>query len=236
MGATADDETFRSFTSQGHAVFEVDVGGSDRNLVLFDTALLVARAFPASAVDDTWQADLSDGRVVFLRAEATGAHLFLASYNGTVVSEVAIANTASVDYALAKVLVNDKVVFTDTTNGAISLWNPTGPTTTPMGATTAFAGALPTAGDFAFTTTASSQTDLWLWDESASAMVSVASGPTSEALAAGLADGRVLFTQVVNGTAVRELWVRDVVGATDTQVTSAGIDTAVLTTFAADNH
>jgi hypothetical protein len=234
LGTTGDNETFAAFTADEHVVFNADVGGTDNNLLLFDVDLLAVRPFPASGVDDTWLGNLTDGRVVFSKAEASGVHLFLAAYDGTSVSETVVVSTAANDFTLVDVLANDNLIYRNSTTTELVLWRPVGGATS-LGVGATFGGETAVAGDFVFMTLNAGQTDVVLWDESVPGTVTVANGPTNETFAAALPEGRILFTRVIDGGTTADLWLFEPTPA-ETRLTQTTVSHAVRETFAADNR
>jgi hypothetical protein len=235
VAATGDSESFAAALPSGNVLYYVLLGGSDLNIRLYDVAAAASRAFPTSTVTDLVVGTLSDSRVVVAKAEATGTHLYLATYTAGTVSDAAIATTSGQSFALDQVLGNNKVVFRNTTSGGVSLFTPGGGTTA-LPATSVFVAAMPTTGDFVVKDLTSGQFDLLLWDDSAGTTVSVASAATDEELASGLADGRILFTRESTGGSARNLFVWKPSDTTVTQVTDEAVDHVVQTLFAADNR
>ncbi len=235
VATTTDNESFAAALQNGNIAYYALVGGTDLNVRLFDVATSTSRAFPASTVNDLVVGTLSDSRIVVSKAEATGTHLYLATYASGTVSETAIATTSGQSFAVDKVLANDKVVVRNTTSGGVSLFTP-GVGSTAFAATSVFVAAMPTAGDFVFKVTNSGQFDLTLWDDSATTSVPVATSATDEELAQGLADGRILFTRELVGSTTRALFVWKPTDLSVTPVTNDAVDHVVRTTFAADNR
>lgn len=98
----------------------------------------------------------------------------------------------------------------------------------------AFAGAGLEDGDFVYTLTVGAQTDLSMWDDSATTSVVVSDTAGDDTFAAATADGTILFTRVVTGNSNADLFVWD--GAATTQLTdtdAAGLlhDHAVLGSY-----
>ena len=236
VATTSDNESFAAVLPNGNILYYALLGGTDLNVRLFDVPAVVSRAFPTSTVNDLVVGTLSDSRVVVSKAEGTGTHLYLATYASGSVTDAAIASTSGQSFALDKVLANNKIVYRNTTSGGVSLFAPSGSTTTSLGATAVFVAEMPVAGDFVVKVTNSGQFDLTLWDDSASATVAIASGTTDEELARGLADGRILFSREVSGTTTRNLFVWKPTDLSVTQVTNDSVDHVVQTTFAADNR
>lgn len=83
----------------------------------------------------------------------------------------------------------------------------------------AFAGDGLDAGDFVYSLTASSQTDLSMWDASGTASVVVSNTAGDDTFGAKTDDGTILFTRVVGTNTTADLFVWD--GATATRLTTA---------------
>ena len=139
--------------------------------------------------------------------------------------------------ATANLLANGDVVAVRAVGTALNRVDvSTGTWGTPIaGAGLAFGGDGLDAGDFVYALTVSSQTDLSMWDESATASVAVSAAAGDDAYQARTLDGTVLFTRVTPTNGNADLFVWD--GATATQLTdedSAGLrhDHAVLGTYA----
>lgn len=207
-------------------------GTSDVNVVLYDAAAGASRNFPASAVADQAVGNLSDNRVIVSKAEATGTHLYLATYSGGVVNDAPIADTSGQSFELVKVLANDKIVYRNTTSGGLFLFNPGTSGTTSLGATAQFVAEMPTSGDFVFKANPSAQFDLSLWDDSATGTVSLANGTTDEENAYGLSDGRIVFTRAVTGGTTRNLFVWKPSDQSVTQITDNTADHTLVEAFA----
>ena len=233
VGVTGDDEVARGVLASGNFVFDVNAGGTDRNLLLFDVAAPAVRTFPASAVDDALVGVLSDSRMVVSKNTAGGVHLFLAAYAAGTVNEVTIINTNTQSFALAKVLANDKIVYHNSTTGGLGLYNPANAATFSAGANAQFVAEMPTVGDFVFKFDNGGQFDLVLWDETAATTVAVAGGATDEEQAVGVANGRIVFSRELPASNVRELFVWRESDQTITQITDDGVDHQVVATFAA---
>jgi len=236
VASTGDNESFAAVLPSGNILYYVLTGGTNLDLRLFDVARTLSRAFPASAVNDLVVGTLSDSRVVVSKAEATGTHLYLASYDGTSVTDSPVATTAGQSFALTQVLGNDKFVYRNTTSGGVTLFEPATSGTIVFGATSQFVALMPTAGDFVVKVDNGGQFDLSLWDESANNIVAIAGAATDEELATGLADGRILFTREVSGSTMRNLFVWRPTDQSVVQATDDGADHVVQTTFAADNR
>jgi WD40 repeat protein len=236
VATTADNESFAAPLPNGNILYYVLLSGTDLNVRLFDVTSGLSRAFPTSTVNDLVVGALSDSRIIVSKAEATGTHLYLATYAGGTVTDAPIATTAGQSFALDAVLANNKIVFRNTTSGGVSLFAPATSTTTALGATSVFVAAMPTAGDFVVKDNAAGQFDLLLWDDSAGATVSVASSTTHEEQARGLADGRILFTREAAGSTQRNLFVWKPSDTSVTPVTTDADDHTVQATFAADNR
>lgn len=236
VATTGDNESFAAALPNGNVLYYVLTGGVDLDVRLFDVALATSRAFPASAVNDMVVGTLSDNRVVVSKAEATGTHLFLASYNGTSVSETPVATTSGQSFALETVLTNDKLVYRNTTSGGVTLFVPSTSGTIVFGATSQFVAVMPTAGDFVVKVDNGGQFDLSLWDESAGGIVVLAASADDEEMARGLDDGRILYTRKVSASTTRSLFVWEPAVANDLRVTDDDVDHVVQTTFAADNR
>lgn len=236
VGTSADNESFASVLPNGNILYYVLTGGTNLDVRLFDVALATSRAFPASAVNDLVVGTLSDSRVVVSKAEATGTHLYLATYNGTSVSDTPIVDTTGQSFTLEQVLANDKLVYRNVTSGGVTLFVPATSGIITFGATSQFVTTMPTAGDFVVKIDNGGQFDLSLWDDSADSIVPVATAATDEELARGLNDGRILFSRAVVGASTRNLFVWQPADQSVVQVTNDEVDHVVQTTFAADNR
>lgn len=83
----------------------------------------------------------------------------------------------------------------------------------------AFGGDGLDAGDFVYSLTASSQTDLSMWDASGTTSVVLSNTAGNDAFQAKTADGTILFTRVVGTNTNTDLFVWD--GSTETRLTNA---------------
>ena len=117
-------------------------------------------------------------------------------------------------------LANGDVVAQRSDGTALNVFDvSTGMWSTPItGAGLAFGGDGLDDGDFVYALTASSQTDLSMWDASATASVVVSDADGDDAFQAVTLHGTVLFTRVVTGNTNADLFVWD--GSTATRLTA----------------
>lgn len=152
------------------------------------------------------------------------------------------ANAAS--YTFAKVLPNGRVVFMQTTaGGGIFSYDHVANTfhavSTGLGVPTFQADGV-AAGDFVFSLEVSGQTDLFLWDESATAVVTVSSAAEDDTFQAVAPEsGKVLFTRTGAG-GNQDLFVFDPSDTSTEQLTTVDEignvhDFAVVGTYSADD-
>jgi hypothetical protein len=230
-GSDAGDATWAATTALGEIVYQIQTAPANRDLAIYSYATNSRVVFGSSGVHENYKGALSNGDVVYEVESGTGDDLFL--YDTSASSSSAIASASTSDYAFHAVLANDKVVYT-LTAGGIFLYNPTTTSSTTVSAdpTAAFGGAT-SGGDFCFNLTASSQTDLYLWDESAAAVVTVSNAAGDDTFGAEIAGNDLLFTRVVAPATTADLFVWDADSLTATRLTITAVNHAVLQTYAA---
>ncbi len=120
---------------------------------------------------------------------------------------------------LGGVLANDDVVAQRTDGTALCLFDASAGTWgTPItGTGLAFGGDGLDTGDFVYELTASSQTDLSMWDASGTTSVVLSNTAGDDAFAARTEDGTILFTRVVGTNTNTDLFVWD--GTDETRLT-----------------
>lgn len=123
-------------------------------------------------------------------------------------------------------LANGDVVGQRTDGTALNVFDVSAGTwgTPIVGTGLAFAGDGLDAGDFVYSLTASSQTDLSMWDASGTTSVVLSNTAGNDVFGALTADATILFTRVVGTNTNADLFVWD--GSTETRLTNT--DTAGL--------
>ena len=172
----------------------------------------------------------------FVRPSGTPSSLLAVSLIGTPSTQTYAAGGA-VASSLG-ILANGDVVAQRNDGTALNLFDVSAGTWgTPItGTGLAFGGDGLDAGDFVYSLTASAQTDLSMWDASATASVVLSDTAGNDAFAAKTADGTILFTRVVGTNTNTDLFVWNGTAETRlTQADAAGLlhDHTVLGKFAA---
>lgn len=200
-------------------VYTVQVSGSEHDVFWFDMA-----AGAGGTVRDA-------GDVTTVLTTMSGGGLDWAVVQGsatpaTVIAVPLAASPPPVSHAgggameFGGKLANGDVVAARADGTALARFDVSaGAWTTIAGTDLAFAGAGAEAGDFLYTGTVASQTDLFLWDDSATTSVTVSDLAGADAFQAVTADGKVLFTHVYTGNSNQDLMIWN--GTTATRLTEA---------------
>jgi hypothetical protein len=172
----------------------------------------------------------------FVRPSGTTSSLLAVSLVGTPSTQTWAAGGAVA--TTIGVLANGDVVGERTDGTALNLFDVSAGTwgTAITGTGLAFAGDGLDTGDFVYSLTASSQTDLSMWDASGSTSVAISNTAGDDVFQAQTADATILFTRVVAGNTNADLFVWN--GTAETRLTTAdgaGLlhDHTVLDKFAA---
>lgn len=229
------DETLAAVTPIDEIVYTVATTSTDDDLYVYtwsdDTSRLIS---PADSVSDSYQGATSVGDVVFVRATATGDDLWY--YDTSASTAHPVAETGPDDYSLDAILENDRVVFTrsGSSGGVFVVTLAPAPTATAVGGAGATFAGETSGGDFVVQTVVSAQTDLVLWDESATAVVTISDTTGDDTFGAGTSTGGVLFSRITSGKTTSDLFLWDPV-AGETQLTDSSEDHGVSAVYAADN-
>ncbi|MCC6670726.1 MAG: hypothetical protein IT458_06680 [Planctomycetes bacterium] len=235
LATSASDERWVAVTAGNGVVYKIVISAGNDDLALYTWAGNASATIANSADDEEYQGSTSAGDVVYSVDTGAGG-VDLHFYDVSVPASAAIATAGSDDYLFHAVLPNDKVVYgVGGATPAVSLYTPGGASATvASGNGAAFAGAS-LGGDFCYTQTASSQTDLYLWDESASATVPISTTAGNDAFLAGLSGGaRVLFTRVPAGQGNAEVFVWTAAGSTETRATNSTNGHTLVTVYTAN--
>lgn len=231
---TSVDETFVAVTANNEIIYNVATGASNNDVEIY-THGTGSRDIAVSSDNETYQGALSNGDVVILRESATGDDLYLYDTSGS--SLAALAVTGVDDYTFNAVLAGDKVAYTRAGgSGGVFVVNTTGaPSPTLVGAPGSTYQGQTTGGDFVVQTTVSAQFDIVLWDESATAVVTISNTTGNDSFGAGVSGGDILFTRQVTGKSTTDLFIWDPGTTTETRITDGTTNHSVVSTFAADN-
>jgi hypothetical protein len=220
FGAGAFD-VFVAIGSGNEVVWNRVVGGSEADAYFYDLDSSTSGTVRDGADVSEVLGVSSDGTTAyaFVRPSGTPSSVLAVSLIGTPATATWAAGGA-VATALGRVA-NGDVVAQRQDGTALARFDVSagawGTAITGVGLT--FAGDGLDDGDFVYSLTASSQTDLSMWDASASASVVVSDTTGNDTYQARTADGTLLFTRVVSGNATADLFVWD--GAETTQLTQA---------------
>jgi hypothetical protein len=220
FGAGAFD-VFAAIGGGNEVVWNRVVSGSEADVYCYDLDSGVSATVRNAADIGEVLGVSGDGTTAwaFVRPSGTPSSLLAVSLVGTPSTQTWAAGGA-VASTLGRVA-NGDVVAVRTDGTALARFDVSAGTWgTPItGTGLAFGGDGLDAGDFVYALTASSQTDLSMWDESATASVVVSDTAGNDAYQVRTADGTVLFTRVVAGNTTADLFVWD--GATATRLTQA---------------
>ena len=225
VGAGAFD-TFVAIAAGNEVVWNRVVGGSEADAYFFDldsgTSGTVRDGGDVSEVLGV----SGDGTTnwAFVRPSGATSSLLAVSLVGTPATQTWAASGA-VATVLGRVA-NGDVVGARQDGTALARFDASAGTWgTPItGTGLTFAGDGLDDGDFVYSLTAGAQTDLSMWDASASAPVVVSDVAGNDAFQVRTVDGTLLFTRVVGGGTTADLFVWDGAAATRlTQADAAGL-------------
>jgi hypothetical protein len=231
------DDLFVAVTAIDDVVYKTAQSGTDDDLFVYRWSTNASTTIAATTDDEDYVGKLSNGDVIWQRLVTADGALDLFHFHQATGTSTAIATAGTDDYTFKAVLANDKVVYRqDATTPLLRLYDPVG-----MTSSTVATGNAPEyvadagGGDFLFRQTVASQLDLFFWDESAVAVVTVSS-TAGDDVYGGFSNGKVLFTRVISGAA--ELFEFNLGTLVETRLTmadSGGLahDHTVLRTFSA---
>lgn len=219
--------TLAGTTAKREFVFVDEVSSTDHDLYVVDTAgttlfgLNTADLVSVKGISS----DGTNSYVTYQDTTTTNLHI----RNVTAGSTATESDAAGL--AFLAVLDNGDVVFQKADQTSISLRDVSASATnTAPGTGMTYAGPGPDAGDVVFTTEVAAQTDLFLWDSSATSAVLVSNNAADDTFEALAEDGKVLFTRI-DGSNVQQLQAFDPAGSTTTTLTSGTTDQSVLGVF-----
>ncbi len=207
---------FAAIGSGNEVVYNRVVSGTEIDAYFFDpdsaTAATIRDAGDISFVVGV----SSDGTTswAFVRPSGTSSSLLAVSLVGTPATQTWAAGGAVA--TTIGVLANGDVVAQRQDGTAINAFDVSAGTwgAAIVGAGLSFEGDGIDAGDFVYTVTASSQTDLSMWDASAGNPVVVSNTAGTDDYAIRTANGTILFTRVVTGNTNADLFVWNGTAAT----------------------
>ncbi len=216
--ATGADHAFDAVGAGNEVVYRTIVGPTEHDISFYDlddaTAAVVRDASDLGAV----LAVVDGGSTRWAIVQGSGATSSVLAVS--LVSSPSTQTWAAGGAAeLGGVLANGDVVAQRTDGTALAAFDASaGSWGTPIaGAGLAFGGDGLDDGDFVYEVEAGGQTDLSMWDASATASVVVSDTAGDDAFAASTAGGTILFTRVVTGNTNTDLFVWD--GADETRLT-----------------
>lgn len=237
-GAGANNQ-FRGIANGDEMVYTRFNGGGDYDAYLMDIDSLS----PATLLDSSDNAQVlavtrdstgGTGWAIILR-DTDDTNLLAISLTGSPSTQTWAAGTAV--STTANVLTNGDVVAVAADGSALNVFDTSAGTwgTAITGTGLAFGGNGLDTGDFVYSLTAAAQTDLSMWDASATASVVVSDTAGNDVFQALTLDTTVLFTRVVTGNTNADLFTWD--GTTTTRLTQEDAaellhDYSVLGTFA----
>ncbi|MBL9078198.1 MAG: hypothetical protein JNL08_11880 [Planctomycetes bacterium] len=215
-------DLFSAIGAGNEVVLQRVVSGTEVDAFFYDldsaTSATVRNSNDISAV----LAVTSDGTTAWALVLPSGAtsSLLATSLIATPVTQTWAAGGA-VDDSVSQ-LTNGDVVAVRADGGALNVFDVSAGTwgTAITGTGLAFGGNGIDAGDFVYELTVASQTDLSMWDASATASVVVSDTTGDDAFAARTLDGTILFTRIVGTNTNTDLFVWD--GTDATQLTDEG--------------
>lgn len=219
--ASGADHGFDAIAAGNEVVYHVVVSGSEQDVFFHDldddSVATVRDAADVSAVLGV----TSDGTTswALLRPSGATSSLLAVSLVATPATQTwAAGGAVSTTVGL---LANGDVVGRRADGAALNVFDVSAGTwgSAIAGSGLAFAGDGIDDGDFVYSLTAGGQTDLSMWDASASAQVVVSDTAGNDVFQILTADGTVLFTRVVSGNSNADLFVWD--GSTATRLTAA---------------
>lgn len=240
-GAGANN-TFVGIASGDEMVYVRHNGGADYDAYLYDidsqTTATLRNSTDNSNVLAVARSDTGTGWA-FIRPGGTTSDLIAVSLIGS--PTTATWSAGGTVSTTVQVLGNGDVVAFRDDGTALNIFDTSAGTWgTPItGTGLTFGGAGLDDGDFVYGATVSAQTDLLMWDASATTSVNVSNATGNDTYQSLTLDSTVLFTRVTAPNTNQELWLWD--GTTATQLTdedSAGLryDHAVLGTYAGSRN
>ncbi len=219
--STGAYDVFAAIGAGNEVVWNRVVSGSEADIYFYDLDAAVGATVRNAADIGQVVAVTGDGvtNYAFVRPSGTTSSLLAISLIGTPVTATnAAGGTVSTTVG---VLTNGDVVAQRTDGTALRLFDVSAGTWNAAIAGTglAYAGNGLDAGDFVYSLTASSQTDLSMWDASGTASVVVSDTTGDDVFQALTANDTVLFTRVVSGNTTADLFVWN--GTTATRLTNA---------------
>ncbi|HEX5053160.1 MAG TPA: hypothetical protein VFZ65_15400 [Planctomycetota bacterium] len=234
--ATGNYDIFAAIGSGNEVVYQRVVSGTEVDAFFYDLDSGTTATVRDGADLSVVRGVTSDGTTswAFVQPSGTPSSMLAVSLVGTPATQTFAAG-AEITSTLG-VLANGDVVAGRVDGTALSVFDVSAGTWAApiVGTGLAFAGPGIDDGDFVYTLTASSQTDLSMWDASASTSVVVSDTAGDDTFAARTLDGTILFTRVVTGNTNTDLVVWNGTAATRlTDVDSAGLthDHTVLGTY-----
>ncbi|GEM_PF-2102211 len=228
------NESLAGITATDLIVYKIQTGSSNADLSYYNPSTNGSTTVANSSDDETYDGSLSNGDIVFTRnTGGNGKDLYWFDVSAGSANVFSGANTTSTDYLFAKVLANDKIVYT--VGASIYLYDTTGPTATSISTaagTESFAGETG-GGDFVISLSTGGQNDLYLWDESASAAVAITTNTGDEVFKKGTTHGPILFTRKDSGATTSDLYVWDPSSKKVTRITTNSVEDGVDTVFEA---
>ncbi len=218
-----EDERFLAVTATDLVVYKIVVGTDDDDLAFYSWAAGAATVVANSGEDEEYVGALSDGDLIYRRLNGGDNSWDLYHYDQTGPATNSIAGIGADHFVFEAVLSNDKVVYRHAAaTPLLRLYNPatTSSSTIATGNAVAFVAAT-TGGDFVYNQTVSSQTDLFLWDESAGSVVTISNASGDDAYQGITADGKVLYTHVFTPLTNRDLMLWNPAGPASTRLTEA---------------
>jgi hypothetical protein len=234
-GADAGDARFRAANSLDAFVYSIAASPTDANLAYYDYATNVRTVFESTASNATWKAVCTTGEVVF---EVAAASRDLLIFDPATLSNVVTLATGTDETFLA-LLANDTIAFTRGGTGLLTS-NKTATTVVTVQAGVAtdysFGIALLEPGDFVFQVMTGGQSDLWVWDASATTASAISTHGGPELAAAEVGAGRVLFTRVETGSSTSDLFLWTRASNTITRLTTSTENHFVPAYFTANRN
>jgi hypothetical protein len=218
VGAANDVNAFNGITQGDHAVFTATDGtngGTDigvRALVPSGSTVAIPNAGNAT---DTFAAVTRDGSTDYVVLTRSGDVLV---YN--VQTPGTDTETSGGALEVEAALGNGDVVFRRTDGSEIFHYDPATGTATSAGtgAGVVYVGAGSAAGDFCFTKIVSMQTDLFMWDLSATTEVTVSDDAAADTFQYAAVGGEIVFARPVGTNTTTDLFSYDPVADDETQL------------------
>ncbi|MDO8348592.1 MAG: hypothetical protein Q7T30_00030 [Planctomycetota bacterium] len=218
--ASGADNVYDAIGVGNEVVYHTVVSGTEHDVYFYDLDSAVTATVRNNSDITSVRAVTSDGSTAWaiLGASGTTSSLFAVSLVGTPATVTWAAG--GVVATTVGVLDNGDVVGERSDGTALNVFDVSAGTwgTAITGTGLSFEGDGLAAGDFVYTVTAAAQTDLSMWDASATASVVVSNTVGADAFAALTSDGTILFTRVVAGNTNTDLFVWD--GTTETRLTN----------------